>query len=142
MCVGGRKKRERERGGTRERESLLRALRRTTRRRRWTRGGREVEPWALINETYAAAADTETHCKYGVPKKNYCPRDEIYTCPNYTHVEASDPFVRSFRRTIRLEARLLFCVSASFASIASGARIAARRYSCIYMGQQMPDGRW
>lgn len=28
-----------------------------------------MEPWALINETYAAAADTKTHCKYGVPKK-------------------------------------------------------------------------
>lgn len=57
-----------------------------------------MEPRGLINETYAAAADTEMHCKYGVPEK-LLSLDEIYACPNYTRVGTSNFF--SFVETIR-----------------------------------------
>lgn len=49
---------EKEKEG--ERESFARAAKDNEKARRETR---EVEPRGLINETYAAAADTEMHCK-------------------------------------------------------------------------------
>lgn len=117
MCVGDESERERVRGreGERKRERKRILLRARCEEQREGEVA-EVEPWALINETYAAAADTETHCKYGRPgegggkkerkEKLLSPGLEIYTCPNYTRVEASDPFVR--RTTIRLGARAFF----------------------------------
>lgn len=88
--VGG--EREKEREVERERKNLLHALRRTTRRRGEER---EVEPRSLINETYAAAADTEMHCKYSAPhKKKLLSPDEIYTCPNYDLASKRSTFFR------------------------------------------------
>lgn len=57
-----------------------------------------MKPRGLINETYAAAADTKMHCKYGVPEK-LLSSDEIYACPSYTRVRTSNFF--SFVETIR-----------------------------------------
>jgi len=83
----------------------------------------------------AAERDTETRCEYRVPGKreekegkerknekkrrkkkkkrekrkgeNYCPRNVIYTCPNYSRAEAR-PSPSFVRRTIRSGAGLLF----------------------------------
>lgn len=52
----------------------------------------------LINETYAAAADTKMHCKYTTPEKLLSP-NEIYTCPNYTRVGPSN-FFRSSNNSL------------------------------------------
>jgi len=88
---------------------------------------RGVEPRGLINETYAAAADTEMHCKYSIPKKLLSP-DEIYTCPNYTRVEASEFFFRPSNNSLSA----LF-----FASMPARLTFGVGRYSYIYMGQQI-----
>lgn len=71
------RRREKER---RERGSLVRVAK-DNEGVRVERRGEGVEPRGLINETYAAAADTKMHCKYGVPEKLLSP-DEIYACPN------------------------------------------------------------
>lgn len=39
--------------------------------------GGMVERRGLINETYAAAADTEMHCKYTVARKTIVPERDL-----------------------------------------------------------------
>lgn len=68
-------KRRRRRGGRIERVG------RSRRRGGWgkkRRGdGGMVERRGLINETYAAAADTEMHCKYTVARKTIVPERDL-----------------------------------------------------------------
>lgn len=94
VSVGGKRRRERKR--ERKRVSCTRCEGRRGSENRATGGG--VKPRGLINETYAAAADTKMHCKYGVPEK-LLSSDEIYACPSYTRVRMSNFF--SFVETIR-----------------------------------------
>lgn len=138
MCVGGERKKK---------ENVFYARARTkddeeARWRRWTRVG---TAWTLINETYAAAADTETHCKYGVPKKKLLsPGRDLYL--SQLHSRRGVRSLRSFVRSFDPSSDNSFGGAPSFCVDATGLdnvrRGAGRRYSCIYMGQQMPDGRW
>lgn len=52
-----------------------------SRRRGWRKkrrgDGGMVERRGLINETYAAAADTEMHCKYTVARKTIVPERDL-----------------------------------------------------------------
>lgn len=84
------KERERETGRKREKECFARAAKDNEKARR---GTREVGPRSLINETYAAAADTEMHCKYSAPqKKTIVAGRDLYLSKLRPRVEASNFF--------------------------------------------------
>lgn len=90
-----------------------------------------AEPRALINETYAAAADTEMHCKYSISKKTIVPGRDLCLFQLHSHRGVRYFFIR--RNNSRWA-----CFLESMAT-RKHSRYRPVVNSCIYMGQKILD---